>query len=437
MAPHFDHNYKPEKELMPFPSIELTRKVFPKIIKDAQFTHYDRKWGKACYNKNASLPQLEFRGTVKLHGQNTAIVLTFPGGNDGIVKGKSKGGLHFQSRQRILTAQQDLNGFHAHMSEHIPTIDSILRYIRTCLEHSVTNKQLARIAIFGEWCGASIQKGVALSQLEKMFVVFAIKVEYYDQPGKLTSPADSGTPAAWLDISSEATMAAITDEKARIFNVFQFGTRSVAVDFNNEESVEAGLNRVDALTQEVEDRCPAAAFWGKHGVGEGLVWQVVRALPPLAHKCDHYTQSAFWFKSKGSQHAQFGQKVSKTPAALIGDIAKKARIERFLKVAVTPGRLEQALQYIERERMLELEKNSFSAFLRWINDDIWKEENDRMETAGLEASDLEQPIHVKAMAWFTERLEREKMKLGREKLLQRLGQHKVEKSDEKAGRMGI
>ena len=37
------------------------------------------------------------------------------------------------------------------------------------------------VTVFGEWCGKGIQKGVAINQLEKMFIIFELKLSYDDE----------------------------------------------------------------------------------------------------------------------------------------------------------------------------------------------------------------------------------------------------------------
>src|SRR5277367_970059 len=79
-----------EPKMIKFPSIEQSRHVLPSIIRDAQFTHVDAENKTPCYDTSAQLPVLEFRGTVKLHGSNAAMVQTVSSAT-----GKS---IHFQSR---------------------------------------------------------------------------------------------------------------------------------------------------------------------------------------------------------------------------------------------------------------------------------------------------------------------------------------------------
>lgn len=101
------------------------------------------------------LPTLEFIGTVKCHGTNASIVFDNDTGNH-----------TFQSRERELTIESDNAGFVMWGERNIDSLRKIFNRV-------VTNKA-EKVVIFGEWCGGSIQKGVALNQIPKMFVIFNI-----------------------------------------------------------------------------------------------------------------------------------------------------------------------------------------------------------------------------------------------------------------------
>jgi hypothetical protein len=45
------------------------------------------------------------------------------------------------------------------------------------------------VSIYGEWAGRGIQAGVGISQLEKKFYIFGVKI----------SPFDDSLPAYWID----------------------------------------------------------------------------------------------------------------------------------------------------------------------------------------------------------------------------------------------
>jgi len=60
-------------------------------------------------------------------------------------------------------------------------------------------------AVFGEWC---VRKGVAISALPTMFVIFGVKVQF-----RYEEKADK-----WLDIFK---FSELKDEDARLFNIYE------------------------------------------------------------------------------------------------------------------------------------------------------------------------------------------------------------------------
>jgi len=79
------------------------------------------------------------------------------------------------------------------------------------------------IAVYGEWCGNNIQKGVALVELPKMFVIFDIKVD------------DN-----WIDINSLNIKWNLFN-KDNIYNIEQFPTYNINIDFNNPQLIQNKL----------------------------------------------------------------------------------------------------------------------------------------------------------------------------------------------------
>src|SRR5699024_4836877 len=121
------------------------------------------------------------------------------------------------------------------------------------------------IAIFGEWCGGNIQKGVAICELPKMFVIFGCMVDGQWINSKLSAPSQG------------------------IHNIQEFTIFTVHVDFNKPEEAQ---NTLLDMTLAVEECCPVAyQLSGRKivGIGEGLVFT-----------CD--TDPSLRFKSKGEKH---------------------------------------------------------------------------------------------------------------------------------------
>ena len=389
-------------EMIKFPSIAAPRQVLPSVVLAAQFTHVDPEAQTPQFDKSAPLPILSFRGTIKLHGSNAAIVQIL---HSGAPVEKST---YLQSRQRILSPEHDLMGFCAHMSGNAKTITRLFRTVRKFLaeekegSEKEEEKELEKIAIFGEWCGKGIQKGVAISELPRTFVIFAVRVVY---------EGDKEDQERWLDVSA---IPGLKDEEARVFNIMQFPTFKVEIDFNNEENVEEVKKKMDELTLSVEEECPVGRYFGLKGTGEGVVWQA-SGCPNMTEKLEKWANSRYWFKTKGVKHTQWRAPGTddKVKAKHV-DPKRQGKIDKLVEAVVTQGRLEQGLQVLEREMMLPLEISSIGAFIKWIHGDVIKEEYDRIEAAGVKTKALQGPMNFMAKKWYIERIE--EMRLEKETL---------------------
>jgi hypothetical protein len=384
-----------DPKMIKFPSIENSRQVLPSIIRDAQFTHIDAETNKPCYDISQPLPVLKFHGTIKLHGSNAAMVQTLSSATE-----KS---IHFQSRERILSRENDLMGFYAYMSAQTEAIASIFTSISNSLVSSgkkiseESKKEVEAIAVFGEWCGTGIQRGVALSKLAKMFVIFAVKVVFNQ---------GEETPAEWLDIS---TLAEVKDEAARIFNIMQFPTFSMVINFNDEGSLVEAKKKMDELTLSIEEECPVGKHFGASGAGEGIVWHAVQSPGLPVFKSGRYTDPRFWFKTKGVRDTSCRKP---EPARKSGaNLETIAKMDAFVDLVLTPERLQQGLQMLEREMLLPLDMKSIGAFIRWVHGDVMKEEYDRIEEAGIDKKALSRPISSAAKKWYMAQLDGEVISL--------------------------
>lgn len=334
----------------PFPSIKQFRDVIRHVKRKAEFMGLDTE-GAPIINPAPILPKLNFRGSVKLHGTNAAVVYT-------------PEGIFFQSRERVLSQEADNAGFYAHMSMHGDALRRIVGSIekQCCLHPSLDNT----IAVYGEWCGGNIQKGVALNGLPKMFVVFAIRVN-----------------GDWKNIDEYAWL---TDSAASIYNVAQFDQFNMAIDFERPETAQ---NELGELTMAVETRCPVAAKFDSFGIGEGIVW-----------RCMEDPSSDFWFKVKGEKHS--ASKV-KTLAAV--DAEAMTAVRDFVDMAVTEQRLEQGLQNLVGEQQKAFEMSSLGDFIRWVFADVMKEEGDTIQSSGFDSKQLGGPISKACKRWYIAKLD--------------------------------
>lgn len=299
-------------------------------------------------------PALDFRGTVKLHGTNAAIVVT----NRGCDRVPYE--ITYQSRNNVITPDNDNAGFARFMSESLG--DKAIT-----LAGPFLSSEVEKVVIYGEWCGAGIQRGVAITELEKMFVIFAVKTfDFDDKEGE------------WVDISHLSDC--LIDEDSRIFNSEMFQTFDITVDMSNPE---LSINDMVAMTEQVEAECPVGKYFGVSGVGEGIVW-----------RCQQNPTSRLWFKVKGEKHS-----VTKVKKLVEVDAEKLGSIAEFVDRVVTDNRVLQGIDYL-KEQELEVSRKSTGQFLSWFFADIMKEEADVLEASGLTKKDVSSKIGEKARGMF-------------------------------------
>ena len=101
-------------------------------------------------------------------------------------------------------------------------------------------------------------------------------------------------------------------------------------------------------------------------------------------------------KVKGEKHS-----VSKVKTLAPVDIEKLNSINEFVEMTVTPQRLEQGIATM-LEQDITIERKNTGDFLRWIVNDILKEELDQLTGNGLCAKDVGKAISTKARPfWFS------------------------------------
>ena len=329
--------------MIKFPSIDQFRQTIREVK-----TNHDYK-GKAedespIYLHDSPYPVIEFTGTIKLHGTNASIA-------------KYKDGrLGYQSRERVLDLQHDNAGFMLAM------MGKDLSYLFD--QYSLFTDH---IVIFGEWCSQGIQKGVAVSQLPKMFVVFGIRVD--DQ---------------WVDFSDVDFSILNID---RVFSIYQFPTFKVAIDFNSPELIQ---NELIKLTVDVENECPVGKYFGVSGVGEGIVF-----------KAKHNDHRFYQFKVKGEKHS-----ISKVKTLASVDVEMIENINQFVDNVLTEQRLEQGITWL-RENLKEVSQKSTGDYLRWVVNDVIKEETDTIVVNQLDPKKINSAISAKARVWFFSYLDKE------------------------------
>jgi hypothetical protein len=333
-----------------FPEIGQFRQAIRNVKSFAQKVGVDAN-GDAIYDSLKPLPKLMYRGTVKLHGTNSAIARSL------VTKEIS-----IQSRQRIITVEDDNYGFARFCSnlDLNKLLDMIPLDTTEVSEVSVEYP----VVIYGEWCGGSIQDNVALCKLEKLFMVFAIMYK------------DKFLPRSIVE--------KVKIPEARVFNIFDFPSFEIEIDFQNPELVQ---NKLGEITKEVEKECPVSKVLGVIGTGEGVVWSPVDPA---------YDNPSFWFKVKGDKHS-----ASKVTTLASVDIEKVNSMNELIDKVVTENRMTQGVQVLKTKLSLEtLTRANTGDLIRWVFDDVVKEESDTLSASGISQKDIGAALSKKVKEWF-------------------------------------
>lgn len=340
-----------QKKHCSFPDIGQYRNVVKTIQERTKYVGKDED-GKPIYDHTRPMPKLTFIGTVKLHGSNAGVTFT-------------KDNQYWaQSRENIITTESDNAGFAQFVEDNIESFKKLIEKINFGDSDYIT--------IFGEWCGHGIQKGVAITKLPKMFVVFDVKFSYYDEIGSNNFYA------------YEELVRSIKDPDHQIYNIYDFKTYEIEIDFEKPEMFQ---NKLIEMVNEVEAKCPVGESFGIDGVGEGIVFR---------YQDDHGL--TYRWKSKGEKHS-----VTKVKTLVPVDTEKMESIYEFVEYSVTENRLNQACEKIFGING-ELDITKTGDFVRWVVNDIYKEESDTLSDNNITQKDVNPLISKKASRWLMNKI---------------------------------
>jgi len=356
---------KPEKYA--FHNTGQFRNVVKAIKTSAQFKGLDDE-GNPIIDTLATAPKLNFIGTVKTHGTNASIILD------------ENGVISFHSKKNILGYVDTSGEFHldSDNAEFAQTMYRRLEGVKDILDQTKTllgDKLRYPLKLSGEFVGQGIQKGVGVAFLpQKTLILFGVK------NGDTCQKSKQG----WLPLK---LIQGIYSNDYHIYNVMQFSTYEVYIDFNNPE---LSQNTLVENTNKVEEECPVAKTLGvtETLLGEGIVYQ--------PEDSDYCWDSGNWFKVKGEKHSI--SKV-KTLAAVCPE--KLESIQKFVEYAATTNRLEQGLQEVGLDQKL------VGTFIGWVNRDINKEEGDVLEENNLSMKDVGKKVSTVARNFYLTELSKD------------------------------
>lgn len=345
-----------------YPSIDQFRTVVKSVAQKAAFVGKDEA-GEPIYDGTRPKPTVVFSGTVKVHGTNAGITMT------------KDGQIVAQSRTKALIAPEDNAGFRAFV-DALPRqaiLDMFFALAEEAVKAEVPGIQRLEgdtdgfyadipLTIYGEWAGKGIQKGVAVSEVERFFYVFGAKA------------GDT-----WLPIDSIPE-----NETLRIFNARKFPTWTLTVDFNDAVQMAEAQNAMGKITEAVENECPVGKRFGVTGIGEGVVWVAA---------------GGGIFKVKGEKHS-----VSKVTTLASADVEKVKGVQEFVDKVVTSARVDQAISILELEGKV-IDQTKTGDIVRWVVGDVKKEEADTMAASGLTEKDVNSAVGAAARKLFFAKLD--------------------------------
>ena len=368
--------------------------LFSKYSSIEQFRHFlkDANYFRNLDNIDIAkqFEKIKLVGSVKIHGSNSAIVYDY------FTKD-----IYTQSRNRLLSLEEDNAGFAAYVEankefykEALAKIyDHIAKNYVLTDEYNGDQRIATKLFVYGEWAGKGVQAKVAVSEVDKFFAPFQIKLA--DNSEEVYFCANLGNIDLYKRHCNYEDVRFAVDhiysEEHRCFPISLFEKFEVEVDMSAPEKAQQEI--VD-MTIRVEDECPVGKYFGVSGVGEGIVFNgFVQYNEDGKVKYKHFS-----FKSKGEKHS-----ASKVKTLNPVDVEKIEKINEFVDYSVTEQRLEQGISYLQ-EMQHEVDVQNIGVFLKWVVSDVMKEENDTIEANGLDKKMLPKKISEKARKWFFDKL---------------------------------
>jgi len=144
----------------------------------------------------------------------------------------------FQSRERELSLQHDNAGFMAFMlNKNYRKLFEGIEFKESCV-------------IYGEFVGKGVQSKVAISQLSKRFIIFAIRID-----------------DVYQDMENFKDLKLEEDD---IYNIMQFETYSIDIDFNQPE---LSQNKIVDITLAIEKECPVGKYFFNETMTDNVAYE--------------------------------------------------------------------------------------------------------------------------------------------------------------------
>lgn len=323
-----------------FPKIRQYHQVLRNLKMQISYAGKDEN-GDAIFKEPDVWPIVKFEGRVKLHGTNAAIVFN------------ADGSFYCQSRENVIDEISDNAGFAHWVNKEGKNIWNQLKNLVFPYKNLI---------LFGEWCGGSIQKGVALNELGKRFVVFGLKASFDEES------------STWLD------SCYIKDHSINVFNIADYPSYEIEVDLNRPDKA---IEQLNSWVEAVDLECPFAKAFGVSGHGEGIVFR-----PSYGYSFD------MAFKCKGESHSK--SKIKKLPTV---DVQKLDSIQQAIETHCHEDRMQQIYDKVV---LSEADKvpQKIGEFIKKLVSDCWDEEGDSIRASDISQKEFGAAVSKKAAKWF-------------------------------------
>lgn len=235
------------------------------------------------------------------------------------------------------------------------------------------------LALFFEYAGGNIQKNSACSGLDKRCFIF----QHFMTKDTDAEPDENGYLESTEWIETKIGNKYISVDASNIFNIMNFNTWSVEVDFSKPA---VSQNTFIGIVDELEQNSPVGKSFGiEDNVGEGIVCTFT------------YKDRLIKFKVKGDKHAKNSGKV-KTLSPV--DVEKMERVEQFAQTIIHDWRFEQGLCEVFGNDYSELDRKKIGEYLKWISIDTNKEEKDLIDESEFTMNDIMPIVKREAKKYF-------------------------------------
>jgi len=331
-------------------------------------------------NQQHAIP---YQSKVKLHGSNCALNVQYK--QNSIVFG-------VQSRSQFF----DRQGMGTLLFKFQSHIEEIFQKYKDDYHQMI---------IYGEYCGAKVQKGVALCKLKfNLMAVFAI--QFNGQNGIRDLVIDP------TDIQNILTDFGSKTLPQYLFVIPYYKKEEIILDFdfNDEKKLEEKANIINADVNLIDKEDPwVKATFNESGPGEGLV------LYPLSfqRKSEKFNVSmgpassifTLMFKAKGKTHQMV---TGILPAQIYTSVVESA--EKYALLMVTEARLKQGAKEISDptkendENYTVFDNKNFGKFLKWILADVEKEGKDELKASNLDWKTVSPFVKNVSQSWFLKQI---------------------------------